>query len=109
MSKIRVERHRVADFVARLPQLHPANVTDVVNLFSIADRLHKYAETACNFSLTDRQEKRVDALEKRAIAHAAALGVTLKFNGDPRGYAVKVMLPNGDYNTWGGKEEGWGI
>lgn len=109
MSALRAERHRVADFVARLPQLHPANVTDVVNLFSIADRLHKYAEGDCNYGLSEAQRKRVANLETRAVAHASALGVTLKFNSDPRGYAVKVLLPNGDYNTWGGKEEGWGI
>jgi hypothetical protein len=31
------------------------------------------------------------------------------FGGDPRGYTVKVHLPNHAYNTWGGAESGYGV
>ena len=27
----------------------------------------------------------------------------------PRGYVVKLHLPSGKHNTWGGKESGYGI
>jgi hypothetical protein len=36
-------------------------------------------------------------------------GFTEKLSGDPRGYVVKVRFPSGTYNTWGGREEGYGV
>lgn len=80
-----------------------------VELLRLADRLQHYAEAACNYSLTPAQEKRVATLEARVLAICAELGLRVTFNGDPRGYAVKLHLPSGHYNTWGGREEGWGI
>ena len=32
-----------------------------------------------------------------------------RFHGDPRGYVLKIMLPSGRYNTWGGAESGYGV
>jgi len=34
-------------------------------------------------------------------------GIKPKFNGDPRGACVKLILPSGRYNSWGGKEDGY--
>lgn len=53
-----------------------------------------------------RQEK---ACELRITAICQDLGLTPDFGGDPRGYTVKVQLPTGASNTWGGREDGWGI
>lgn len=36
-------------------------------------------------------------------------GVVPIFGGDPRGYTVKLLLPDGTYNTWGGFECGLGV
>ena len=36
-------------------------------------------------------------------------GFELNLGGDPRGYAVKLILPTGRYNTFGGKGEGYGV
>ena len=77
-------------------------------LIMLAKRLNRYNETECNYGLTERQQKNVERLEKRVRdALPPQIGVT--FNGDPRGYAVKLHFASGAYNTWGGKEEGWGI
>jgi hypothetical protein len=77
-------------------------------LLALARRLNRYNETECNYGLTDRQQKNVDRLEKRVREMLpASIGVT--FNGDPRGYAVKLHFPSKVYNTWGGESEGWGI
>ena len=81
----------------------------VVELLRLADRLGRYYETACNYSLTPTQDTRVTKLEERVRTVCTELGIGAKFNADPRGYPVKLLLPNGDFNTWGGKEEGWGI
>lgn len=55
-------------------------------------------------------EKREAQIEKRMRAILApfpAFAVT--FGGDPRGYTVKLKLPSGAYNTWGGSEDGFGV
>lgn len=54
-------------------------------------------------------EKRETQIEHRMKQLADSIGCQIKFGGDPRGYTVKVVLPDGRYNTWGGAEEGWGI
>ena len=87
----------------------PQIANGAVELLILADRLHRYAETACNYQLTPQQEKREKALADRVLAICGGWNVSVKFGGDPRGFVVKLMLPDGSYNTWGGKEEGWGI
>lgn len=54
----------------------------------------------------EREEARA---QKNVIAACSELGLVPDFGGDPRGYTVKVKLPSGRYNTWGGKEDGWGV
>ena len=105
MSK-RDEWERAAEVMHKLPQ---ATSEQVASLMAYAQRLNHYNETECNYGLTPAQEKRVVNIEAKVKAICDVLGVGVKFNGDPRGYAVKLILPSGDYNTWGGKEEGWGI
>ena len=37
-------------------------------------------------------------------------GLKFEIDGDPRGFAIKLKTPKtGRYNTWGGRETGWGI
>lgn len=56
-----------------------------------------------------RCERRTAQVERRISALCADLGIVPDFGGDPRGYTVKVKLPNGAHNTWGGAEDGWGV
>jgi hypothetical protein len=39
----------------------------------------------------------------------AGIETQFKVGGDPRGYCLKITLPDGNYNTWGGAEDGWGF
>ena len=49
-------------------------------------------------------------LEDKVRSILARAGMALNhFNGDPRGYAVYIDLPNGSYNSFGGREHGYGI
>jgi len=82
---------------------------EVAELMALAGRLNRYNETECTYGLTANQQKRVEGLEKRVQGICKELGIGVKFNGDPRGYAVKLLLPSKAYNTWGGEGEGWGI
>lgn len=56
-----------------------------------------------------RIEKRQEQIEKRIKAICEKIGCRVETGGDPRGYTIKVFLPNGAYNTWGGAESGWGV
>ncbi len=56
-----------------------------------------------------RIERREKQIERRITEICADIGVTPDFGGDPRGYTVKIHLPSGAYNTWGGKESGYGV
>lgn len=56
-----------------------------------------------------RIELREAQVERRIKEICEELGICVKFGGDPRGYTVTVFLPSGKSNTWGGKEEGYGI
>lgn len=73
--------------------------------------LHHYAEAACNRELSKAEERKVELLEARVRVLVAQLGegFRVRFNGDPRGFAVKIQNPAGRYNTWGGAEDGWGV
>jgi hypothetical protein len=46
-------------------------------------------------------EKRSAQAEKRIAAICAACGMSANFQGDPRGYTVKIAM--------GGREDGWGV
>ena len=54
-------------------------------------------------------EKREKQIERRIAELAEQIGVKAYFGGDPRGYTVKLHLPSGAYNTWGGAESGYGV
>lgn len=44
---------------------------------------------------------------RKIIKTAEGAGCDVAFSGDPRGATVKLLLPNGESNSWGG--EGWGV
>jgi hypothetical protein len=79
-------------------------------LCSLAKTAQYYNTEACNYELTQRQQTRRANVDKRAVEIGRELGLTILTNGDPRGYALKVLLPlTRRYNTFGGYEEGWGV
>lgn len=96
------------DTIARLTAEGWA-LQDIRALLRSAATVQRIAVLACNREL-DKTEEKADA---RACARVEELGkkygCRVKCSGDPRGYCVKVLLPSGAYNTWGGPESGWGI
>lgn len=59
-----------------------------------------------------------DAIDRARKRHRAAavdlareLGIiAVQFGGDPRGYALALLLPSGASNSWGGDPaDGWGV
>ena len=95
------------------PSLAPRQILDhATELRRMARALERLDVLACNTRLTEHQEKRAQRWRERLQAYVSAHLFTadaVLFNGDPRGYAVKLLLPSGAYNTMGGREEGWGV
>lgn len=101
---------QVFDFGARLQKEFP-NLPFYKagrELMKVAHSLAGLHLAACNYGLTDRQEHRHDRLEARAVELAASLNTTVVTNGDPRGYALYLVLPSGDCGgDWG--QRGWPV
>ena len=79
-----------------------------LDLYKLALACEHNATELCN--TTDHVDTR-DELRTRLEAVAAKHNIDLKADvtGDPRGYCLKLHLPDESYNTWGGKESGFGI
>lgn len=83
---------------------------DAAELCRLANSLSRLNEIVCNCGLTERQERRKQNLQTRIKTVLKGAGLALNhFNSDPRGYAVYLNLPDGSYNSFGGRECGYGI
>ena len=83
---------------------------DAAELSRLATSLSRLNEIACNSGLPERQERRKQNLQSRIEAVLERSGLVLNhFSNDPRGYAVYLDLPDGSYNSFGGRECGYGI
>lgn len=83
---------------------------DATELCQIAHSLSRLNEIACNSGLSQRQQKRLESLDEQVEKMLKRTGLTLNhLNGDPRGYAVYINLPDGYSNSFGGREHGYGI
>ncbi|HUX02461.1 MAG TPA: hypothetical protein VMY35_15980 [Phycisphaerae bacterium] len=76
-----------------------------------AATMQRLAERACSVEMSERQatreEKQDAACQARIEAACKPWGIVPTFNGDPRGAVVKLILPSGRWNSWGGKEDGF--
>jgi hypothetical protein len=64
----------------------------------------------CNKGLNDDDKFRESEIEKWLTERGAYLGVVFTFEGDPRGFTIKMKTPrSGKYNTWGGADVGYGV
>jgi len=69
--------------------------------------LHGLFETACNRELTLNETQKINDTEFKVVSIAKMLGFNVKFNSDPRGGAIRFILPSGKSNNW--DSETWGI
>jgi hypothetical protein len=78
-------------------------------LVALAGQFQKIQETECERELTNIERNREERVQEQLRELSAVLNLPMRFGGDPRGYTVKCFLADGSHNTWGGKEDGWGI
>ena len=82
------------------------NITsaEVQELLRLSRRHSRLQERACN-------EKTFPGYDAKCEASIKAIcdkhGLKVEFGGDPRGFTVKIRLPGGQSNHWGG--ETWGV
>jgi len=65
-----------------------AFIEDYERLRRITKSLHRYYEARCNGDLTERQERRIEKLEKEAKDIAETWGLYIDICTDPRGATI---------------------
>ena len=86
-------------------------INDLFELHRIEKKLSTINVRACNGYHSPESEKRDDKqyqkLKSQVEDIVSKYGFGVRFNGDPRGGAIRILLPNGASNNWGGED--WGI
>lgn len=101
-------RKERSEFAAVMMLEFPAAQSDWFDrLMTLAREHGRLQELACSQEMPDDYDTEIEA-QIRDLCERV-IGCRVKFGGDPRGYTVKVFLPSGRYNTWGGESEGWGV
>jgi len=80
----------------------------VMRLQKLARALDRNAVNLCNVPNHKDQRERL-AGKVYELLSEYRLTWAINVCGDPRGYALKIHFPSGDYNTMGGVEEGYGV
>lgn len=108
MNRGKVLERKLKPSIGTSPQIAEI-CTDICRL---AKRHHRLAEIACNRGLTEREEAEDRGLESQIKEVVSKLplvkGVAIRprFQGDPRGATVTLIMPDGRYDSWGGAECG---
>ncbi len=101
-------------YLDRVRLMLPHQIHLAEKLIRLARQYARLQERQCNEPVTDAMIEREHRLEGRIkeLCNRDNLGPWIRgvsFDGDPRGYCVKLRLFSGAYNTLGGKESGYGI
>lgn len=79
-----------------------------VELWNMGPRSHFLAEAACNRELTERETKRDEEMDARVVAIGKELGLKAYRQGDPRGWTIRVEVPQDLADCWDGISTGCG-
>jgi hypothetical protein len=100
----------------RMAVMRHHEIVLVEKLIRLARQYQRIQARRCNNVMDRYTEARLELTENRLRIKILALRDELKpfigritFNGDPRGYCIKLHLRSEAYNTLGGKESGYGI
>jgi hypothetical protein len=82
-----------------------SNVTlhDCKRLMRYAATHHRLAEDSCNREWTDQDESKKIRVRKSIQTIIHSHGARVLFNFDPRGCTVKIQVPDGFTNDFGGE------
>lgn len=99
MTETELKQHH-----AVLDKYFPPAAVD--RLLTLAQRHDSLQVIRCNREFTKRETREDSAISQEILEickNAMAGPVTADLNGDPRGYTVKLSLPGGERNEWGGQ------
>jgi hypothetical protein len=91
------------EFVFAMARHSNLNLHDCKRIMRYAATVQRLAETACNRELTVQEIRKDENCMAEIIAICAPSDVAANFNGDPRGCVVKLRVPDGYNNDWGGE------
>lgn len=107
-------RHDVYEFLCACLRNKPADVPAHQSVDDIANRMMQLARTAqrynllrCNVGLTPAQDRRSQRVDEKFLRLCQEWGWEGKIGSDPRGFALKIVFPDGSSNNWPG--DGWGV
>lgn len=78
------------------------------DLYRLSIACHQNAVNLCNIQNWQDQREILRA-KLASIAKKHNIKIVADVTGDPRGWCLKVHMPDGSYNSWGGKEAGYGF
>jgi hypothetical protein len=91
------------EFVYEMAKHSTISFHDCQRILRYAATVRLLAETACNRELTVREIRKDEKMQMDIIALCAPCDVQAQFSGDPRGCVVKLQVPDGYTNDWGGE------
>lgn len=91
------------EFVYAMAKHSTVRMHDLQRIMRMAATVQRLAETACNRELTEREIRKDEKLQMDILALLAVEDCNAKFSGDPRGAVVKIQVPDGYTNDWGGE------
>lgn len=89
------------EFVYAMAKHSNARLSDLQRLLRMAATVQRLAETACNRELTVAEIRKDEKVQMDIIALCVSFDAEAKFQGDPRGCCVKVVVTDGYTNDWG--------
>lgn len=86
-------------------------IAKIKKIFKLSKQCSQFNIDSCNREILPREEI-VNSGKEREIdnlVYSLCPNARVNFDGDPRGYTVKINFPGEQCNTMGGVESGWGI
>lgn len=78
-------------------------LTQLQRVMRLSSTINWLATEDCNTGLTDWKRAKYHRFRNKVRDLCAEYGCGVKFSGDPRGATVKIVVPDGYTNDWGGE------
>jgi len=93
-------RHKL-EFVYAMAKHSAATMWDCQRLMRYGATHNRLMVEYCNIGQSPAREQKLIRTEKAIQTIVKSFGAVAKFQGDPRGNTVKIVVPDGYTNDWG--------
>ncbi len=80
-----------------------------IRIRRLAMKYERLQEKYCSDPTWGEKDEQEGERIRAKIRRLVPSDIPIRFTGDPRGYCVRIFFPSGEYNTWGGRESGYGV